>query len=200
MKKIILIITLLILNIYLLMMRDEKVVLEKIDLNLEYNELGIVFLGLENSHSLVLSVNDLNILYIIDLKNFNSLKREINKLNLSIDFVVMNENYDVNLNVPKKIVRQSLSLNGITFNNGSYKSINYNDQSLCINNTNCDYVYYTKKDIKVNDNKVLFFNQDIKLPDNLYKEWVDIYKVSNSIYTILKISDTYKVIEIIKNI
>ena len=200
MKKIILIITLLILNIYLLMIRDEKVVLEKIDLNLEYNELGIVFLGLENSHSLVLSVNDLNILYIIDLKNFNSLKREINKLNLSIDFVVMNENYDVNLNVPKKIVRQSLSLNGITFNNGSYKSINYNDQSLCINNTNCDYVYYTKKDIKVNDNKVLFFNQDIKLPDNLYKEWVDIYKVSNSIYTILKISDTYKVIEIIKNI
>ena len=200
MKKIILIITLLILNIYLLIMRDEKVVLEKIDLNLEYNELGIVFLGLENSHSLVLSVNDLNILYIIDLKNFNSLNREINKLNLSIDFVVMNENYDVNLNVPKKIVRQSLSLNGITFNNGSYKSINYNDQSLCINNTNCDYVYYTKKDIKVNDNKVLFFNQDIKLPDDLYKEWVDIYKVSNSIYTILKISDTYKVIEIIKNI
>ena len=200
MKKIILIITLLILNIYLFFIRDQEVALEKIDLNLQYNELGIVFLGLDKSDSLILSINDINILYIIDLKDFEPLKKEINRLNLNIDFVVMNENYDVDLNIPKKIVKESLSLNSITFNNGSYQSINYNNQSLCINNTNCDYVYYTKSSVRVNDNKVLFFNQDIKLPDNLYKEWVDIYKISNSIYTILKVSDTYKVIEIIKNI
>ena len=200
MKKIILIITLFIISSYFFFITEKEVALEKIDLNLQYNELGIVFLGLDKSDSLILSINDINILYIIDLKDFKSLKKEINRLNLNIDFVVMNENYDVDLNIPKKIVKESLSLNSITFNNGSYQSINYNNQSLCINNTNCDYVYYAKSSVRVNDNKVLFFNQDIKLPDNLYKEWVDIYKVSNSIYTILKISDTYKVIEIIKNI
>ena len=111
----------------------------------------------------------------------------------------MNNNYDIDLGVSKQIINKKLIINNIIFNN-SYQSINYNNQSLCINNVNCDYIYYTKKDIKVNDNKVLFFNQKLKLPDNLYKEWVDIYKINKSIYTILKIKDSYKVIEIIKNI
>lgn len=200
MKKIILIITLFIINACFLLAREKKVTLEKIDLNLEYNELGIVFLGLNNSDSLVLSINDINILYIINLKDSSSLKKEIAKLNFNVDFIVMNKNYDIDLNVPKKILKESISLNGITFNNGSYQSINYNNQSICINNTNCDFVYYTKSNIRVNDNKVLFFNQDLKLPDNLYKEWIDIYKINDSVYTVLKINDTYKVIEIIKNI
>lgn len=200
MKKIILIITLFIISSYFFFITEKEVALEKIDLNLEYNELGVIFLGLKKSDSLVLSINDINILYIINLTDSASLKKEIAKLNLNIDFIVMPENYDIDLNASKKIIKEALSLNGITFNNENYQSINYNNQSLCINNTNCDFVYYTKSDIQVNDNKVLFFNQDIKLPDNLYKEWVDIYKVNNSVYTVLKVSNDYKVIEIIKNI
>lgn len=200
MKKIILIITLFIISSYFFFITEKEVALEKIDLNLEYNELGVIFLGLKKSDSLVLSINDINILYIINLNDSSSLKKEIAKLNINIDFIVMNENYDIDLNVPKKIIKEALSLNSITFNNKNYQSINYNNQSLCINNTNCDFIYYTKPNIQVNDNKVLFFNQDIKLPDNLYKEWVDIYKINNSVYTVLKVGNNYKVIEIIKNI
>ncbi len=200
MKKIILIVLLFVINISIFKLSEKTVSLEKIDFNLEYNELGIVFLNLETSDSLLLSLNDINILYLINYQNSLQLKEEITKMKLDIDFIVMNENYDIPFNVPKKIVNDSLNLNNITFNNDNYKSINYNNQSLCINNTNCDYTYFTKPEIKVNDNQLLFFNSDLKLPDNLYKEWVDIYKINPNVYTVLKINNTYKVIEIIKNI
>lgn len=199
MKKIFLIIILLIICLFIFISTSEPVNLEKIDLNLEYDELGILFLNLNNSNSLILSLNDINILYIIDYEDDKEIKKELDNLNMKLDYIVMNNNYDIDLGVSKQIINKKLIINNIIFNN-SYQSINYNNQSLCINNVNCDYIYYTKKDIKVNDNKVLFFNQKLKLPDNLYKEWVDIYKINKSIYTILKIKDSYKVIEIIKNI
>lgn len=200
MKKIILIITLLILNIFLLYKTDHTVSVEKVDLELKYNELGITFLGLDDSNSLVLSLNNINILYIIDYDHFTNLKKELDNLNFKIDFVVMNDNYDIPINVPKKIVDSRLNINNIIFNNGKYISINYNNNTLCINNTNCDYVYYTKNKVKVNDNKVLFFNQNLNVSDSIYKEWVDVYKINKSIYTVLKIKEQYEIIEIIKNI
>lgn len=200
MKKIILIITLLILNVFLLYKTDHTVSVEKVDLELKYNELGITFLGLDDSNSLVLSLNNINILYIIDYDHFTNLKKELDNLNFKIDFVVMNDNYDIPINVPKKIVASRLNINNIIFNNGKYISINYNNNTLCINNTNCDYVYYTKNKVKVNDNKVLFFNQNLNVSDSIYKEWVDVYKINKSVYTVLKIKDQYEIIEIIKNI
>lgn len=200
MKKIILIITLIIINFSVFAVAEKKVTLEKIDFKLAYNELGIVFLGLNSSDSIILSLNNINILYLIDYKEDSDIKKELENLDIKLDFIVMNENYDINMNVPKKIVKGSITLNDIVFTNNTYSKIRYNNQTLCFNNTNCDYVYYTKDNIKVNDNKVLFFNQDLKLPDNIYKEWVDVYKINKSVYTVLKISDTYEILEIIKNI
>ena len=65
MKKIILIVLLFVINISIFKLSEKTVSLEKIDFNLEYNELGIVFLNLETSDSLLLSLNDINILYLI---------------------------------------------------------------------------------------------------------------------------------------
>lgn len=195
-KSVLLILLLLIININIL--KSKEVAVEKIDLNLNYNELGVVFFSNKSFNSLILSLNNINILYIIDYDE--SLVKELRKINFKINFIVMNNNYDVSLNVPKKIVKSSLNLNNIIFNNGNYVSINYNDNTLCINNTNCDYVYYTTDNIKVNDNKILFYNENLHISDNIYNEWIDIYKVNKSVYTILKISNQYDVIEIIKNI
>lgn len=200
MKKICLIIALIIINFSVYAVTLKKVTLEKIDFQLAYNELGIVFLGLDSSDSLILSLNNINILYLINYKNDSDIKKELEKLDMEIDIIVMNENYDININAVKKIVKGSLTLNDIVFTNNTYSKVRYNNQTLCFNNTNCDYVYYTKNNIKVNDNKVLFFNQDLKLPDNIYKEWVDVYKINKSVYTVLKLSDTYEILEIIKNI
>ena len=200
MKKIVLIIILCLSNIFIFYNRDKEVSIEKIDINLEFNELGIIFLDLNDSNTLLISLNNTSILYIIDYKDSTNLKKELNHLNKKIDFIVMNKEYEIDINAPKKIVNERLNINNIIFSNGIYKSINYNNNSLCINSSNCDYAYYTTNNIKVNNNKVLFISKNIKMSDKLYEEWVDIYKLNNSVYTVLKIKDTYQVLEIIKNI
>ena len=200
MKKIVLIIILCLSNIFIFYNRDKEVSIEKIDINLEFNELGIIFLDLNDSTPLFISLNNTSLLYIIDYKDSTNLKKELNHLNKKIDFIVMNKEYDIDINAPKKLVNKRLNINNIIFNNGIYQSINYNNNSLCINSSNCDYAYYTTNNIKVNNNKVLFISKSANMNDKLYEEWVDIYKLNNSVYTVLKIKDTYQVLEIIKNI
>ena len=154
MKKIVLIIILCLSNIFIFYNRDKEVSIEKIDINLEFNELGIIFLDLNDSNTLLISLNNTSILYIIDYKDSTNLKKELNHLNKKIDFIVMNKEYDIDINAPKKLVNKRLNINNIIFNNGIYQSINYNNNSLCINSSNCDYAYYTTNNIKVNNNKV----------------------------------------------
>lgn len=200
MKKIILIIILCITNLYIFYYKDKEVSIEKIDINLEFNELGITLLDLDDSNTLLLSLNNTNILYVISYKESTNLKKELIRLGKRIDFIVMNKEYDIDIKATKKIIDKRLNINNIIFSNDIYESINYNNNSLCINSSNCDFSYYTNSNIKVNNNKVLFISKNIKMNDKLYEEWVDIYKLNSSIYTVLKIKDTYQVLEIIKNI
>ena len=187
-------------NILMFYTKSREVSIEKIDINLEFNELGITFLDLNDSNTLLISLNNTNILYIIDYKDSTNLKKELNRLGKSIDFIVMIKEYDIDIPAPKKIINKRLNINNIVFLSDTYNSISYNNSSLCINSSNCDFVYYTNSNIKVNNNKVLFISRNIKMKDKLYEEWVDIYKLNNSVYTVLKINDTYEVLEIIKNI
>lgn len=200
MKKIIAIIILCFINILIFYNKGKEVSIEKIDINLEFNELGITFLDLNDSNTLLISLNNTNILYIVDYKDSTNLKKELNKLGKSIDFIVMTKEYDIDINIPKKIINKRLNINNIIFLSDTYNSISYNNNSLCINSSNCDFVYYTNSNIKVNNNKVLFISKNTSMNDKLYEEWVDIYKLNNSVYTVLKINDTYEVLEIIKNI
>ncbi len=200
MKKLIAIIILCFINILIFYNKSKEVSIEKIDINLEFNELGITFLDLNDSNTLLISLNNTNILYIVDYKDSANLKKELNRLGKSIDFIVMTKEYDIDIPAPKKIINKRLNINGIVFLSDTYNSISYNNNSLCINSSNCDFSYYTNTNIKVNDNKALFISKNTKLSDKLYEEWVDIYKLNNSVYTVLKINDTYEVLEIIKNI
>ena len=200
MKKLIAIIILCFINIIIFYNKGKEVSIEKIDINLEFNELGITFLDLNDSNTLLISLNNTNLLYIIDYKDSTNLKKELNRLGKSIDFIVMIKEYDIDIPAPKKIINKRLNINNIVFLSDTYNSISYNNNSLCINSSNCDFVYYTNSNIKVNNNKVLFISRNIKMKDKLYEEWVDIYKLNNSVYTVLKINDTYEVLEIIKNI
>ena len=200
MKKLIAIIILCFINIIIFYNKGKEVSIEKIDINLEFNELGITFLDLNDSNTLLISLNNTNLLYIIDYKDSTNLRKELNRLGKSIDFIVMTKEYDIDIPAPKKIINKRLNINNIVFLSDTYNSISYNNNSLCINSSNCDFVYYTNSNIKVNNNKVLFISNDISMNDKLYEEWVDIYKLNNSVYTVLKINDTYEVLEIIKNI
>ena len=200
MKKLIAIIILCFINILIFYNKGKEVSIEKIDINLEFNELGITFLELNDSNTLLISLNNTNILYILDYKSSANLKKELNRLGKSIDFIVMNKEYNIDIPAPKKMINKRLNINNIVFLSDTHNSITYNNNSLCINSSNCDFAYYTNSNIKVNDNKVLFISKNTRLNDKLYEEWVDIYKLNNSVYTVLKIHDTYEVLEIIKNI
>lgn len=200
MKKLIAIIILCFINILIFYTKSREVSIEKIDINLEFNELGITFLDLNDSNTLLISLNNTNILYVVDYKDSTNLKKELNKLGKSIDFIVMTKEYNIDIPAPKKIINKRLNINNIVFLSDTYNSISYNNNSLCINSSNCDFSYYTNNNIKVNDNKALFISKNTRLSDKLYEEWVDIYKLNNSVYTVLKINDTYEVLEIIKNI
>lgn len=199
MKKIIIILVLLISTFFI--SNNSKVSVEKINLSLQENELGIIFININNNNGLLLSLNNKNILYLIKYSNYDDIFKYLNPLNINIDYTIMNSDYNV---VGNKIVfNDYLYLNNITFNKKDYIIINYNDQTLCINPTynNCDYIYYTY-DTKfyINDYTKIFIYNDIINKDKFYDKWVDSYKISKNNYTILKIKDTYEVLEIPKNI
>ena len=113
----------------------------------------------------------------------------------------MNNDYNVLGN--KIVFNDYLYLNNIIFNKGDYIMISYNDKTLCVNPkyNNCDFVYYTMDTMfYVNDNnKVIFYNDNIN-SDQIYDKWIDSYKITKNNYTIIKIKDDYKILEILKNI
>ena len=200
MKKNIFLIILCWITIFLICHKDKEVSIEKINLGLEFNELWVTFLDLDGSNTILLSLNNTNILYVISYKDSKYLKRELNKLGANIDFIVMNKDINIDINVPKRIITKRLNINNIIFSNEIYNSIRYNNKTICINSSNCDFIYYTKNDIHINNNKVLFVSRSTYINNTLYDEWIDIYKLNKSLYTILKIKDDYQVLEIIKNI
>ena len=179
----------------------KKVSLENINLDLSNNELGIIFININNNNALLLSLNNKNILYLLKYNNYNEIINYLKPININIDYIVMNSDYNIIGN--KILFNDYLYLNNITFNKRDYIMINYNDNTICINPTlnNCDYIYYTfDTNFYINDNtKVLFYNDNIN-NDKFYDKWIDSYKINKNIYTIMKIKNSYEVLEIPKNI
>lgn len=136
----------------------KKVSLENINLDLSNNELGIIFININNNNALLLSLNNKNILYLLKYNNYNEIINYLKPININIDYIVMNSDYNIIGN--KILFNDYLYLNNITFNKRDYIMINYNDNTICINPTlnNCDYIYYTfDTNFYINDNtKVLF--------------------------------------------
>ena len=199
MKKLIIIILLIISTYFISGIK--KVSVENINLSLLDNELGVIFINTNDNNGLLLSLNNKNILYILKYNNYNEIKNFLKPLNINIDYVVMNSDYNITGN--KILFNDYLYLNNITFNKQEYIMINYNDLTLCINPkyNNCDYVYYTN-DIKfyINDNtKAFIYNDNINI-NELYDKWIDSYKINKNVYTIMKIKNNYEIIEIPKNI
>ena len=143
MRKLIIIILLLISSFFISGIK--KVSIENINMSLSSNELGIVFININDNNGLLLSLNNKNILYILKYNNYNDILNYLKPININIDYIVMNNDYDILGN--KILYKDYLYLNNIVFNNKDYIMINYNDISLCINPiyNNCDYVYYTDK-------------------------------------------------------
>ena len=140
MKKYILIVTLILINILFYINSVNMKRVEKVSLNLDRNELGVMFFNTDISNFILLNRNKKSIAFIIDCNNPLLLQEYMDNLKVNIDYLIMNEDYDITF-ANKKVIKDKITLNDIEF---SYKKIKYNNKVICINNNkSCDYIYDT---------------------------------------------------------
>lgn len=200
MKRIILLIVLIIINCVMLYTKIESSNIENIDLELEMDELGIVFFD----DMLLFKINDKSIVYLINYTDDISIKTKTNAFTNNINYIIMNKNYKTKL-YNKLIIKDRIDLENISFIYDDYLQISYNDYKLCIDAkdiNDCDFLFYTVDNkFFVNENtKVIFYTDGInrKYIDNTYNKWLDYYKVENNTYNVMKLNNFYEVIEIPK--
>ena len=200
MKRIILLIVLIIINCVMLYTKIESSNIENIDLELEMDELGIVFFD----DILLFKINDKSIVYLINYTDDISIKTKTGAFTNDINYIIMNKNYKTKI-YNKLIIKDKIDLENINFVYDDYLQISYNDYKLCIDAkdiNDCDFLFYTVNNkFFVNENtKVIFYTDNIntKYIDNTYNKWLDYYKVENNTYNVMKLNNFYEVIEIPK--
>lgn len=200
MKRIILLIVLIIINCVMLYTKIESSNIENIDLELEMDELGIVFFD----DMLLFKINDKSIVYLINYIDDISIKTKTGAFTNDINYIIMNKNYKTKI-YNKLIIKDRIDLENINFVYDDYLQISYKDYKLCIDAkdiNDCDFLFYTVNNkFFVNENtKVIFYTDGInrKYIDNTYNKWLDYYKVENNTYNVMKLNNFYEVIEIPK--
>ncbi len=179
MRRIIVLFILVLLCFFLIRFKIKKASLEKIDLKLNKDEIGIILYN-SKQYGFLLEIDKLNTLYIFKYnKKINNLK---NIFNIEkIDNIISNN--EINNNI---------------------KIYNYNfcilKENIDINN--CTFIYIKEEIPNVsfnNTNKVVFYDNSIsdEYKENLYTKWLDVYELNDDNYTILKIKkDTYNILNI----
>ena len=200
MKRIILLIVLIIINCVMLYTKIESSNIENIDLELEMDELAIVFFD----DMLLFKINDKSIVYLINYTDDISIKTKTGAFTNDINYIIMNKNYKTKI-YNKLIIKDKIDLENINFVYDDYLQISYKDYKLCIDAkdiNDCDFLFYTVNNkFFVNENtKVIFYTDGInrKYIDNTYNKWLDYYKVENNTYNVMKLNNFYEVIEIPK--
>lgn len=189
--------------------------IEKINLNLQEDEIAIIFLSSDNYKSILVKDNDFNYLIVLEFnKNINKLKNNLNKfVNSNINYLLIDDSlvtkmkinyetkhdFDENLNINNLMIEKNNNI--ITLSNREFNLCIY-DVGKNNNLDNCDFVYFSNIEYKININeklKTIFYEKDIlnKFKEETYIKWIDNYEIDNEYYTILKLSnDTYDIITI----
>ena len=186
MKKIVIICFLIILCILIYLSKEKN---NKFNINIDVNdnEIGLIFIKTNTSNHILYKKNKTNIL--IHISGNNDIDNILNKLNENkISYYI---NFNDNLN----------KYNIVSKDNKLY--IQLFNKNLCIYKNgklnNCDYVYFINEtNYKYNINLAFYtdnINKDFE--KNLYNNWVDMYKIkTNEIsYATFKIDD-YNVVKL----
>ncbi len=200
MKKIIIIMVLIYVYILNIIPSNTKpTMIEKIDLNLEKNELGISFLTLENSKSILLGINGKVTLIVLEYLNSKNLKDLISYLNYNnIDYLMYDEYID--LSYKYKRINHDFKFENVNIIKKDNLIINYLDYNLCIgknsNQTSCDFIYYLYLDSipKLSDkNKIIFYDQNIDemYMENNYQHLIDSYILNENEVITLKVKKNH---------
>ncbi len=197
MKKLIVILVLLIFNFCIVYakMIDKK--LEKVDIKLKKEELGIVVINLNNSNSLLLKYEDKYILYLIDYVADNNIENSKMIFTDYVDYIYMNNYY--NYKEDKVFIAKAKTIGKLTL---MRNKILYKKQTICINQSNgCDFVFLTHNDILLTKtNKAVFYDNTLSETyiDYIKNFWLDKYPLSKQSYTVITIGDEYKVTNLVK--
>ena len=212
MKRIILLICLIILYCIVIIQKSKGVFAEKINLNLDDNEIGVVFFKYKEEEFLLFKQNDINHLFLIDGQNKINITGALNIFGINrIDNLIYYTNNSLKINSKKEYsVDDNIDLGNIKFNrNNNIIKINLYNYNLCIYSagsnydiSDCTYIYFRDIDdkLKISDkNKVVFYEENIseEFQEKLYIKWIDSYSLSDNVYTVLKVKiDNYNIINI----
>lgn len=215
MKKVILIFTVIIISLIFLKQKITSSFIEKINLKLQEDEVAIIFLSSDNYKSILVKDNDFNYLIVLEFnKSINELKNNLNKfVNSSINYLLIDDslvtkmkiNYEAKHNLDEKLNINNLMIekndNIIILSNPKFNLCIY-DVGKNNNLDNCDFVYFSNIEYKININeklKAIFYEKDVlnKFKEETYIKWIDNYEIDNECYTILKLTnDGYDIITI----
>lgn len=197
MKKIIIIVILLIFNFCVVCAKISNTELDKVELKLTKDELGIVTFNLKNSTSLLFKYHDKYYLYIYDFDDSKNIKNSEEVFTSYVDYIFMNNNYNYH-DSRAKIVKNEV-VDDLIFTDDK---IMFKDSTICINqSTNCDYVFINREDVLISkDNKAVFYSNELneKYVDYLKSFWIDTYLLSDESYTVVTIGDDYSVESLVK--
>lgn len=208
MKKYLIILFLLLLDVSLYLNKTKMSMTEVIDLKLQDNELAVTILSLENSKSILLNNTDLLVLEYIDSTDIQETLNLYNVDILDNLILISNDVVDVK-SYNKQTLNKKVEIENVNIlKNNNIITINYLDYSFCIYKeglnkilNNCDFVYFLSLDnIDFSDEVlVTFFDSIIKKEkiEKYYDKWVDSYILNvKSFYTLKLLKDDYNVIEI----
>ena len=196
MKKVLVICLLLALNLCVVYAKIKDQKLDRVDINLKDNEIGIVIINLEQSKSLLIKYKNKNILYLFNYLGKQNIDSSTNIFTDKIDYIYMNNDFSYKTN--NKIIGHK-NIDDLTL---LPNKIIYKEKTICINQSNdCDFVIINQNDILLNkDIKALFYTNNLSTSylDYLNTFWVDKYRLSNQSYTIITIGDDYQVNNLVK--
>lgn len=189
MRKIILIIVLLLFNFCIVYAKIKSKNLDKVDIRLEADELGIAVILLDNSTSILLKYQGKYIFYLVDYLNDKDLTSNIRVFTNDLNNVYMAFNYNYDAQILKHKVIGDLTL--------SPNRIKYKDYNICLNYSHdCDIVIALKDDILLNkDISAIIYRTDL---DDAYLDyidsfWIDKYRLTRESYTIITLGDEFSI-------
>ncbi len=199
MKKVIIILFLFAFSLLTYKGKVENAFIEKIDLKLQEEEIGIVFIPMNKSSFLLIKTKENSIILpIYGKENPQKILERFGEEKPTYSYT------DI-INGENKVEEQNLQIENINIkkNNKNYTISNENI-NFCIfyegNIQNCDYIYFVNEtSLSESKIKLAFYNEDLSstFENELYNHWIDVYKIKKKEFTLFTLhKDTYNVIKL----
>lgn len=198
MKKLIIILFLLSFSFLTYKEKIQNAFIEKINLNIKKNEVGIVFLPIEDSSFLLLKTENHSVLFpVYGNKNPSKILERFGEENPTYSYT---EHIKGNKNISEKLLVDHVM---IVKENQNFV-ISMENVNFCIylegSIHNCDYVYFANETSFSSDTiKLAFYDENLSstFENTLYDHWIDVYKIKKNEFTLFTFhNDIYNVIKL----